>query len=109
MPPNNVDACEYSDSCGQRVFAICHQGANWELFATGLGCSADAGAPNYPMLSCPPTRPPTGSQCGIPADLVSYQCTYPNACGQQIETCDQHRIWFASDTFGDCAGAGGAG
>jgi len=109
MPPNGVGACRYFDGCGQQLTAICNQSQGWEVLASGLGCSADAGAPNYPTLSCPPTRPPTGSKCGIPADLVSYQCLYPNACGELIETCDQHRIWFASDSFGDCAGAGGAG
>ncbi|HEY1535130.1 MAG TPA: hypothetical protein VGF76_13980 [Polyangiaceae bacterium] len=57
----------------------------------------------------PEPASPTGSKCDIPAEIVSYQCLYPIGCGQLLETCDQHRAWSAAETFGDCAGAGGAG
>ena len=122
IPPNGLGACEYLDGCGRQLTAICNQSQNWQVLESGLGCNADAGAPNYPMLSCPPARPSTGSTCGIPAGLVSYQCLYPNACGELIETCEQQAapsgfsvggvvvgVWSAANTFGDCAGAGGAG
>jgi hypothetical protein len=109
MPPNGLGACGYIDNCGQQVTAICHQGANWQVLASGMECNG--GAPNDPTgaLVCPSRLPAMGSKCDIPASIVSYQCMYPNGCTQLIETCDQHRVWFTSASFTDCAGAGGAG
>jgi hypothetical protein len=109
MPPNGLDACGYTDNCGQSVVAICHQGANWEVLGAGMECNG--GAPNDPTqpFICPNPRPPNGKKCDFPASASSYQCMYAEGCVDLIETCDQHHVWFLSASFNDCAGAGGAG
>jgi hypothetical protein len=115
LPANGPGYCTYQSpypiSCGQPVIAFCSSVGAWEVITSGMDCTGSAGASNDPTgtVTCPSLRPPTGSKCDIPADIVSYQCLYPIGCGQLLETCDQHHTWSAAETFGDCAGAGGAG
>jgi hypothetical protein len=110
VPSNGLGTCEYTDSCGQQVVAICHQGANWEVLASGLECNSNAGAPNDPAqpLMCPGKQPTSLSPCPLPPSVTSYQCMYGGGRDAAFWLCDHRHIWLPSQNFSDYAGAGGA-